>query len=220
MIDAMERPATSPTYHHGDLRNALISEGRRLLEEVGAHELSLRHVARSVGVSIAAPSHHFEGKEGLLAAMATEGFDELASSRRKIATSEKDLLRRAWRMMECYVRFAEKQRGLFELMVGPRILPRGHKDLTAAASASFDLFASAVSDYARTKGWREEDLNLVVHAAWSVEHGLATLILAHRVPFPGRKVDLKQMIHFSVSMMLGAIAAGPDHVRRIVEASS
>jgi len=216
----MERPSTPPAYHHGDLRNALISEGRRLLEEVGAHELSLRHVARSVGVSIAAPSHHFDGKEGLLAAMAAEGFNELASARRKIAASEQDLLRRAWRMMDCYVRFAEKQRGLFDLMVGPRILPRGHQDLTAAAAASFDLFASAVSDYARTKGWREEDLNLVVHAAWSVEHGLATLIIAHRVPFPGRKVDLKRMIHFSVSMMLGAIAAGPDHVRRIVASTS
>ncbi len=216
----MERTSTPPAYHHGDLRNALISEGRRLLEEVGVHELSLRHVARSVGVSIAAPSHHFEGKEGLLAAMAAEGFNELASSRRKIAAAEKDPLRKAWRMMECYVRFAERQRGLFDLMVGPRILLRSHKDLTIAASASFDLFASAVCDYARTKGWPEEDLNLVVHAAWSVEHGLATLLLAHRVPFPGRKIDLKQMIHFSLSMMLGAIAAGPEHVRRIVDATS
>src|SRR5262245_40997222 len=197
MIGSMERPSTPSAYHHGDLRNALIAEGRRLLEEVGAHELSLRHVARSVGVSIAAPSHHFEGKEGLLAAMAEEGFEELASSRRKIAASEKDPLRKAWRMMECYVRFAERQRGLFDLMVGPRILLRSHSDLNVKATASFDLFASAVCDYARTKGWRDEDLNLVVHAAWSVEHGLATLILAHRVPFPGRKIDLKQMIHFS-----------------------
>jgi AcrR family transcriptional regulator len=216
----MDRPSTTPAYHHGDLRNALIAEGRRLLEEIGARELSLRHVARSVGVSIAAPSHHFDGKEGLLAAIAAEGFDELAAQRRKIAASERDPLRRAWRMMECYVRFAERQKGLFDLMVGPRILLRSHEELTAAVRQSFDLFASSVCDYARTKGWREQDLNLVVHAAWSVEHGLATLILAHRVPFPGRKVDVKQVVHFSVSMMLGAIAAGPEHVARIVEATS
>jgi AcrR family transcriptional regulator len=217
----MERPSTTPSaYHHGDLRNALITEGRRLLEEMGARELSVRHVARSVGVSIAAPSHHFDGKEGLLAAIAADGFNELASLRRKIAASEQDPLRKAWRMMECYVRFAERQKGLFDLMVGPRILLRNDKELTGAAAASFDLFASSVCDYARTRGWREEDLNLVVHAAWSVEHGLATLILAHRVPFPGRKVDLKRMVHFSVSMMLGAIAAGPEHVTRIVESTS
>jgi hypothetical protein len=53
-------------YHHGNLRNALIAEGRRVLEEVGVRELSLRNLARAVGVSEAAPSRHFPGKEGLL----------------------------------------------------------------------------------------------------------------------------------------------------------
>ena len=101
------------------------------------------------------------------------------------------------------------------LMIGPRILQRAHKDLTAASSASFDLFASAVCDYARTKGWADKDLNLVVHAAWSVEHGLATLILADRVPFPNRKIDLRQMIHFSVSLLLSGVAAGPAHLAGI-----
>src|SRR4029453_12912774 len=90
----MERSSTPPAYHHGDLRNALISEGRRLLEEIGARELSLRHVARSVGVSIAAPSHHFEGKEGLLAAMAAEGFIDLPGTRRKIAAAGQGPVRR------------------------------------------------------------------------------------------------------------------------------
>lgn len=46
-------------YHHGDLRNALVREGRRSLEENGAGELSLREVARRLGVSVAAPSRHF-----------------------------------------------------------------------------------------------------------------------------------------------------------------
>ena len=172
-------------------------------------------MARSVGVSIAAPSHHFAGKEGLLAAIAAQGFNELAALRREIAASTADPLRKAYRIMECYVRFAEREKGLFNLMIGPRILQRAHKDLTAASSASFDLFASAVCDYARTKGWADKDLNLVVHAAWSVEHGLATLILADRVPFPNRKIDLRQMIHFSVSLLLSGVAAGPAHLAGI-----
>ncbi|MGF6411579.1 TetR/AcrR family transcriptional regulator [Paraburkholderia sp. MM5482-R1] len=202
---------SAPTpYHHGDLRNALISEGRRLLEELGAHELSLRHVARSVGVSIAAPSYHFESKEHLLAAIAAEGFNELAALRSEIAASTVDPMIKVFRMMQCYVRFAERERGLFDLMVGTRLPAMAYEDLAAASVASFELFASTVCDFARTKGWAKKDLDLVLHAAWSVEHGLAALILAQRVPFPGHAVDVQQMINFSISTMLSGISAGPD----------
>ena len=210
------RKAAPPSYHHGDLRNALVAEGRRLLEEVGPNELSLRSVARSVGVSIAAPSHHFEGKEGLLAAIAADGFLELAAARRGIAASTADPVLRVYRTMECYIRFAERERGLFYLMIGPRLPQReNHKALETAATSSFNLFASAVCDYARTKGWAEEDLELVVHAAWAVEHGLAMLILANRVPQLRRGVDVERMISFSLSMLLNGIAAGPERFARI-----
>lgn len=203
-------------YHHGDLRNALIVEGRRLLEEVGPSELSLRQVARSVGVSIAAPSHHFDGKEGLLAAIAADGFLELAALRRGIAASTADPLQKVYRTMECYIRFAERERGLFYLMVGPRLLQReNHKALVAAATSSFNLFSSAVRDYALANGWREKDLELVVHAAWAVEHGLAMLILANRVPQLGRGVDVRQMMTFSLALLLNGIAAGPENFARI-----
>ena len=210
------RAGKASPHHHGDLRNALIIEGRRLLEEIGPNELSLRHVARSVGVSIAAPSYHFEGKEGLLAAIAADGFLELAASRRGIAALIADPILRVYRTMECYIRFAEREKGLFYLMVGPRLPEReNYKALSAAASSSFNLFASAVCDYARTKGWAEKDLELVVHAAWSVEHGLAMLILANRVPQLRRGIDVQQMVPFSLSLLLNGIAAGPENFARI-----
>ena len=187
-----------------------------MLEEMGTQELSLRHVARSVGVSIAAPSRHFDGKEGLLAAIAADGFRELAAERRKIAESTKDPLLKVHRMMASYVGFAQREKGLFNLMVGPRILGKdAYEELTAATSSSFDLFASAVCDYALANKWSREDLDLVVHAAWSVEHGLATLILGSRVPRPDRVVDLQQMIDFSISLLLSGVAAGPTHLSRI-----
>lgn len=209
-------PTPVSAYHHGNLRNALIVEGRRLLETLGAHELSLRHVARSVGVSIAAPSHHFDGKEGLLAAIAAEGFRELAVLRREIVGGTTDPLNRLYRMMECYVRFAEREKGLFNLMVGPRILERdAYEELTAAGTVSFDLFADAVCDYARSQGWQAKDLELVVHAAWSVEHGLATLILAGRIPrYDRSKINVAQVVDFSLAMLMSAVASGPANLSR------
>ena len=155
-------------------------------------------------------------RRGLLAAIAADGFRELAAERRKIAESTKDPLLKVHRMMTSYVGFAQREKGLFNLMVGPRILGRdAYEELTAATSASFDLFASAVCDYALANKWSSEDLDLVVHAAWSVEHGLATLILGSRVPRPDRVVDLQQMIDFSISLLLSGVAAGPAHLSRI-----
>lgn len=203
-------------YHHGDLRNALIQAGRIALEEVGARELSLRHVARSVGVSEAAPSRHFDGKEGLLAAMATEGFRELAQQRLAVRAASAPMRDKARRMMDQYVGFAQVHKGMFDLMVGPRILQRdAHPELVQAAAGSFDLFAQTVCDYARECGWPDNLLNLVVHAGWSVEHGLASLILGNRAPSLDWRVDIGEMVEFSISLFLSAVAAGPASLVRL-----
>ena len=71
------------TYHHGDLRHALIEATESLLAEKGPEGFSLREVARRAGVSAAAPAHHFGDASGLLTAVATVGFDGLAAALRE-----------------------------------------------------------------------------------------------------------------------------------------
>ncbi|QBR01395.1 TetR/AcrR family transcriptional regulator [Paraburkholderia pallida] len=210
-------PATATPYHHGDLRNALIAEGRRALEEVGAHELSLRYLARAVGVSEAAPSRHFAGKEGLLAAIAADGWRDLATIRSGILKSDDPAMTKAYRMMRAYVEFAQTHKGLFDLMVGPRIVARDlYPELTEEGTKSFGLFAKVVEQAALESGWKKNALTLVTHAAWGVEHGLATLILSDRVPRSDLPVRLDQMIHFSISVFLSAIDAGPAHLEKVM----
>ena len=65
------------TYHHGNLRAALLDEAERSLSRRGASELSLRELARAVGVSHAAPRRHFPDKQALLDALAEDGFERL-----------------------------------------------------------------------------------------------------------------------------------------------
>ncbi len=71
---------TTDTYHHGNLRRALLEEASAVLEEAGADAISMRDLARRLGVSHAAPGHHFEGRQGLLSALAAAGFENLAAS--------------------------------------------------------------------------------------------------------------------------------------------
>ena len=63
-------------HHHGDLRNALIRAGLDILDTEGLDALTLRKAAARAGVSHAAPAHHFQGKEGLLAAIAAHGYEQ------------------------------------------------------------------------------------------------------------------------------------------------
>jgi AcrR family transcriptional regulator len=67
-------PKSKDSYHHGDLRAALIKAGEAVLAETGVTGFSLRAVAKRVGVSHSAPAHHFGDAKGLLDALATEGF--------------------------------------------------------------------------------------------------------------------------------------------------
>lgn len=211
------------SYHHGDLRNALLREGRLLLEEKGAAELSLREVARRVGVSEAAHSRHFEGKEGLLAAIAADGFRELAALRLAITELPLDKLEKVREMLLSYVRYAQANKGVFNLMVGPRILdPLRHGALLEVSTRSFNLFSDAVVELAAELGWPRSQVELVAHSAWAMEHGLATLLLADRAPNRTRDthIEIDQMIDFSINMMLSSIVSGPAALREVAKAAT
>ena len=65
------------TYHHGDLKNALIRAGIEILSKEGVGALSLRKVASQAGVSHAAPYAHFADKQALIAAISTAGYQKI-----------------------------------------------------------------------------------------------------------------------------------------------
>ncbi len=67
-----------PAYHHGDLKSALITAALAAVEQDGPDAVSLRDLAQSLGVSRAAPYRHFADRDALLAAVAAQGFEDLA----------------------------------------------------------------------------------------------------------------------------------------------
>ncbi|MBN3763537.1 TetR/AcrR family transcriptional regulator [Burkholderia sp. Ac-20365] len=210
--------AKSADYHHGNLRHALIEAGRSALTEVSAQDLSLRYLARMVGVSEAAPSRHFSGIDELLATIAASGYRDLAALRVAIRDSEDTPLAKAYRMMRAYIEFAQRHKGLFGLMIGPRIVAHAaYPELAEESNRSFGLFSDTIEALAIESGWDRADLKLVTHAAWSMEHGLATLILSDRAPRADTKVAIPRLTDFVVMTLLSAITAGPDHLQNVIE---
>jgi AcrR family transcriptional regulator len=209
-MTARNKQSASSSYHHGDLRNALVAVGRKLLETTGIGEFSLRQVAREVGVSGAAPFRHFADKEALLAAIAEEGFVELLSTRRKLISPAGHPARTVYRMMEAYVAYAIRHPGMFDLMVGQRIPSlTAYGELSQIIDESFGLFAKAVQLYGQECGWPEKTFPALTHAAWAVEHGVAMLILSNRAPRTGSGIKINGMLRDTCALLLRGIAAGP-----------
>jgi AcrR family transcriptional regulator len=158
------------TYHHGDLPSALIAAARALLAEGGTEALSLRGVARRAGVSAMAPYRHFPDKEALLAAVAADGFQDLAAvleAADQSAPPDQALLEQG----VAYVCFACTHPALFRLMFGP---PRNgaHPKLRHDEALAHSVLARRVA--AETPEPLRQSRTL---ACWSVVHGLASLII-------------------------------------------
>jgi AcrR family transcriptional regulator len=106
---------TPRPYHHGNLRAALLESAEQTLNEGG--ELSLRELARQVGVSHAAPRRHFAGKQALLDALAEDGFERLGDDLRSaLAAAGPSFDARLLAFGRAYVRFATEHAALLELM--------------------------------------------------------------------------------------------------------
>jgi AcrR family transcriptional regulator len=163
-------------YHHGDLRRALLDAAVVEIAERGPGSESLREVARQVGVSHAAPRHHFGDKRGLLTAVAAEGFERLAGELRAAWAATGSFLE----LGVAYVRFALANRAHFEVMYRPDLLRGDDPALVAAREASAALLYGPVGTVADMRAG--EDPRAPAVAAWSLVHGLATLVLTGNLP--------------------------------------
>src|SRR6202011_5322068 len=102
-------PMSERPYHHGNLRAALLAQAERTVRELGVQELSLRELARAVGVSHGAPRRHFADRQALLDALAEAGFARLGAELRGAADAAgDDFEARLRETATAYVRFATR----------------------------------------------------------------------------------------------------------------
>ncbi|MFB7371354.1 TetR/AcrR family transcriptional regulator [Streptomyces sp. NPDC056222] len=187
------------TYHHGDLRQAVLSAALDVIATEGPSALSLRDLARRAGVSHAAPAHHFKDRAGLLTAVATEGFDLLAAA----LAQAKDLKDAGVR----YVRFATEHPAHFQVMFQPDLHRPDDPELLAAKErAGAGLRAGIAGVPADGRG---PDARLAGVAAWSLAHGFATLLLSHNLAGPIGEQDPEEVFRTLAGLLFASDAAQP-----------
>ena len=158
------------TYHHGDLRAALVRAAMELLEESGETALSLRAVARRAGVSSAAPYRHYADREALVSAVAAVGYRELAS-RLAAAHPSPSTPDQLASVAIAYVQFALQRPALFRIMFGEPC-DRAN-DERVAATAAVSAYVRAIAE----QTFPQADADALATAIWALVHGLAFLYL-------------------------------------------
>jgi AcrR family transcriptional regulator len=160
-------------YHHGSLRDALIAAGMTALEGASGLGLSLRELARTVGVSPTAVYRHFPNKDALLAALAREGLEMLGQAQRQAYNAAGGGAAGFVETGRAYVRFALAHPALFRL-----VFAHGEPVPDKSDPAS-ELLHDSTVELTGSEGPEAQRLAL---QAWSLGHGIAMLMLDKRLP--------------------------------------
>jgi AcrR family transcriptional regulator len=168
-----------PTYHHGDLRNALIAAGAKLAEHAGPQAVGVRPAARAVGVTPTAAYRHFANADELLQAVKECAFDALAEGMRAemahapvTGEASEDALERLYAIGRAYLHIALAEPGLFRTAFGEE-----GGEVNRDEDASFSMLRQAIDDLLTTGLLPADRRPMAEFAAWCAVHGLATLIL-------------------------------------------
>ncbi|GAA0309708.1 TetR/AcrR family transcriptional regulator [Sphingomonas oligophenolica] len=183
-MSTSESAIPAKSYHHGDLRAALIEAGLALLEARAADDLGLREVARAVGVSPTAIYRHFPDKRALMAALAAEGLARLAAAQRAASEAAGGGVAGFSATGAAYVRFALANPALFRLIFANSATAdlldgKPEDDAMAFLRANAAALAEGVGG----------DAQVVALQAWAIAHGLAMLMLDGQVPVDDALID-------------------------------
>ncbi len=167
-------------YHHGDLRSALIEEGLAQLDAKAPEAVSLREIARNVGVSATAVYRHFPDKAALLSALCGVGGERLADAFREAMSGAGDHRAAFQAMGQAYVKFALRNPSVFRLMMTQRPPEGDRNEAPSATDEPFGMLSDTLNALMPAETSRA-DRKIKRLQAWSIVHGLAMLMLDGQV---------------------------------------
>lgn len=210
LYDSHMNTQTAKPYHHGDLREGILCAASRLLEENNVSSLSLRAVAKEVGVSHTAPYRHFKDKESLLAGIAGLGFDRLAAQMAKAVISNPgDPVAQLQESGHLYVQMALQNPQCTQLMFSG-ILPCDdtYPDLRVSGDAAFDGLKLMIEEGQNLGVFKQGDIDLLALAAWSAIHGLTMLLVSGNLSdILGIAIELRPLTSSVTSTLLEGLKA-------------
>ncbi|GBF50925.1 WHG domain protein [Leptospira ryugenii] len=189
------------SYHHGELKKALVIAARKILKKQGLDALSLRSLARELGVSQMAPYAHFKDKQALVQAIASSGYEELAI---RMIEAQKQNANAKGRGLAYiygveYILYAIENPDLYRLMLS-QINPikqstqkQKNREVWNISQRPFLLLFSAFANDKMNK----ETAYAKALGSWSIVHGIATLAIDGHLDLP-EGMDIIQLFQMTI----------------------
>ncbi len=192
------------SYHHGDLKNALIAAGIDILSEEGLQALSLRKVALRAGVSHAAPYAHYADKQALIAAIATEGYRRLYETLRAIGERHagdplRQLVEAAW----AYAQFAQQDPAHFKITFSGAVeQQRQYPAFVEMSQQCFGVLVQIVAACQAEQLLKPGPPDLLAVSVWGLVHGVVSLLLEDQISHTIRdRFALREMLIFALGQI-------------------
>jgi len=166
------------SYHHGDLRQALLIAAKELIAEAGIENLSLRKLAERAGVSRTAPYHHFSDKNDLLCAIAAQGFLRRHQEARDTFNNSRLTAEEKFAEFICgYIKFAVNNPEEYELMFGRNIWKQKNstQELRDVAYPCFQHQLEMVTSWQEVGLISGDNPLRTSQVIWGAVHGIAKL---------------------------------------------
>ena len=190
MATASVRKKAAGSYHHGELRRALLDATLRIVEREGTGAVSLSAAARRVGVSPQASYNHFRDKGALLAAAAEETVRALGAEMRKAVTAAGSPGERFEATGVAYLVYASEHAARLRLLSAPELADKSnHPELAAAYDEAFAVLVEAIEACQRAGVVRKSDPRRLAIAAWSTVHGASWLLVDGQLATTGAPLE-------------------------------
>lgn len=180
---------TMRPYHHGNLRSVLLEAALAVLRERGVDALSLRELAREIGVSHAAPSRHFKDKQDLLDAIAIAGFERLGDALEKARTTDGDFTAQLRATSKAYVDFAVNDAPLLAVMYGRNHDPGVSEKLRTASRKFVESAPGLIVEGQRSGQVRQGNVERIALVFFVAVHGFASLRSSGVLPPDDKALD-------------------------------
>lgn len=194
---------TQDPYHHGNLRQALLEEAAKVLERDGVDAITFRGLARALGVSHAAPGHHFADRHELLAELAADGYAGLSDAMAAgiEGTDSKGWLRATG---QAYIRFGVANPERYRMMFASRLMNEDCPErLRIESSRAYLLLLTAAHGRELDVDPTEYAVGLPELAAWSIVHGAVMLWLDGQL---GPDLTEEMFLNLAMEMVTGFAA--------------
>ena len=206
----MQLVMSANSYHHGNLRQALLDAALNLIRSQGIEHLSLRAIARDVGVSQTAPYRHFADKNQLLVEIAKQTFHELSEHCHRALIPDASIADNIHRCAMAYLHFAIDNPERYKLTFGQSIEQRDdYPDLLEAGMNSFAVLLQLIEQGIADGSLIDQDARLLANTSWSTIHGFASLAIDGFYQRQCLQIDNDQLINNMLSLATRAILRNP-----------